>query len=146
MKKLFFAALSLAASTAFAEQVVVMERSVPLIYNGYSQVSTRFYMDQKSGQGYVKANVTERRHYGGRHGGMTYTNLFTDQVSVPGLILMGDQAVYQGAEGNVVCGTMGVSRVFKVPTLYLSGNCTLSSVLVRENRNSNKLIVTLTTK
>lgn len=145
MKKLFLAALSLAASTAFAEQVVVMEKSVPLVYDGYSQVSTRFYMDQKSGEGYVKVMVIERRHYG-RNGGRTYTAIFADQEKVPGLVLMGDQAVYQGAEGNVVCGTMGVSRVLKVPTLYLSGNCSFSYVLKRESRDSNKLIVTLTTK
>lgn len=147
MKKLILAALALTASNVFAaEQVVVMEATVPVIYNTNSYAQTNFYMDQQTGLGYVNAYVSESVPRHPQDGGPSYSRTFSNKVQVPGLVLMGDQAVYQGATGNVVCGTMGVSRVFKVPTLFLSGDCVLSSVLMKDGKNSKKLIVTLTTK
>jgi hypothetical protein len=71
----------------------------------------------------------------------TQVLVFSGLKKIDGLMLMGDQAVYHSAQGNIVCGTMGESRVLKVPTLYLSGNCSLSSKIT-----GNKLTVTLTTK
>ena len=57
----------------------------------------------------------------------------------------GDDVIYQGAEGDVVCGTMGRSRVFRVPTFYLSGKCDLEGTIVKEN-GMNKLSVKFKTK
>lgn len=147
MKKLILATLALTASTVFASEVVVLDKDVRYYNDTHFQVGTRFYMDQESGQGYVKAFVSERRsHYRGRGDfEISYYPLLSETVKVEGLVLMGDQAVYQGAEGNVVCGTMGVSRVFKVPTLYLTGNCKLSGAIRREGRD-NKVLVKLITK
>jgi len=148
MKKLILAALALTASSVFASDVIVLDKEVRYYNNTHFQVATRFYMDQESGQGYVKASVAERRtQYRGRGDTeVSYHTIFSETVKVDGLMLMGDQAVYQGAEGNVVCGTMGVSRVFKVPTLYLSGNCNLDSTFVKVNRSTRRLTVTLKTK
>ena len=148
MKKLILAALALTASTVFASEVVVLDKDVQYYNDAHFQISTRFYMDQESGQGYVKAFVAERRsQYRGRgESEVSYHTIFSDTVKVDGLVLMGDQAVYQGAEGNVVCGTMGTSRVFKVPTLYLTGNCNLDSTFVKVSRGTRKLTVTLKTK
>ena len=148
MKKLILAALALTSSTVFAGQVTVLEAKVPVIESSNQTATTRFYMDQKTGQGYVKAIVTERifDHHPNRDNGPSTIQVFSETVKVDGLVLMGDQAVYQGAEGNVVCGTMGTSRVFKVPTLYLSGDCVLTSTLMRDGRKSKKLVVTLITK
>ena len=146
MKKLILAALTLAASTVYAaDQVIVLEAKVPVIYDTNSKAEASFYMDQTTGQGFVKAIVTESIPRHPQDGGPSYSRTFSDKVQVPGLVLMGDQAVYQGASGNVVCGTMGVSRVFKVPTLYLNGNCKLNGKIVRTNTET-KLVVTLTTK
>lgn len=148
MKKLILAALALTSSTVFAGQVTVLEAKVRIVETSNQNATARFYMDQKTGQGYVKASVTERLY--GRHPNRdnesTTITVYSETVKVDGLVLMGDQAVYQGAEGNVVCGTMGVSRVFKVPTLYLSGDCALTSTLMRDGRRASKLIVTLITK
>lgn len=148
MKKLIMAVLALSASTVFASEVVVLEKDVRYYNDTHFQVGTRFYMDQESGQGYVKAFVSERRsHYRGRgESEVSYYTLLSETVKVEGLMLMGNQAVYQGAEGNVVCGTMGTSRVFKVPTLKLTGNCNLDATFVKGNRGTGKLTVTLQTK
>lgn len=145
MKKFFLAALALTASTVYAEQIVVMEAKITSSWGSNLDVQTNFYMDQATGQGYVKARVNQIVRTHPREGGPNHVTVFSDKVSVPNLVLMGNDAVYQGAGGNVVCGTMGVSRVFKVPTLYLSGNCVLSSVILRDGRK-NKLVVSLTTK
>lgn len=148
MKSLFLSALAFSASTAFAGQIIVMEAKVPVIFNNHQDVSTRFYMDQQTGQGYVKATVNERvqNHHPRSNRGPSSRQVFSEMVKVEGLMLMGDQAVYHGSAGNVVCGTMGESRFFKVPTLYLSGDCSLSSTLVNEGGRSKKLTVTMTTK
>ena len=162
MKKLILGILVLAASVVNAAEVVVTESTIPYS-RGRTFVESRFFMDTKTGEGFVKVSVNEEifdyynpggwcnydpygRCYPGPHTSQRrIVQIFSDKVKVEGLMLMGDQAVYQGAEGNVVCGTMGVSRVFKVPTLYLTGNCKLSGVIRREGRD-NKVQVKLITK
>ncbi len=74
-----------------------------------------------------------------------YRTIMTDKVKIPGLTMNGDEVIYQGADGDVVCGTMGRSRVFRVPTFYLSGKCELVGRVLRGS-GSNKLIVTFKTK
>lgn len=163
MKKFILGALVLVSSVVNAAEVVVLESKLPYVQQNRAFVETRFYMDTKTGEGYVKAAVNEERFdnfpgtgwcsydpYGRCYPGPHTTQrrivqIFSDKVKVEGLVLMGDQAVYQSAEGNVVCGTMGVSRVFKVPTLYLSGNCKLSGAISREGRDQI-LVVKLITK
>ena len=51
--------------------------------------------------------------------------ILTNKVKIAGVTMNGDDVIFQGADGDVVCGTMGRSRVFRVPTFYLSGNCKL---------------------
>jgi hypothetical protein len=157
MKKFMILALTLVTSIANAASVVVMEADLPLT-TGMTLSNTRFYMDTKTGEGFVKALVSETRYTWTGNGWCTldpYNRcfphhnqpmptqvlVFSGLKKIDGLMLMGDQAVYHSAQGNIVCGTMGESRVLKVPTLYLSGNCSLSSKIT-----GNKLTVTLTTK
>jgi hypothetical protein len=155
MKKFMILALALITSFANASSVVVMEAELP-VTNGQNLVDTRFFMDTKTGEGFVKAVVSEVRYtwpnwcphdpYGrcfpqDQRPMPTQVMIFNGSKKIDGLMLMGDQAVYQSAQGNIVCGTMGISRIFKVPTLYLSGNCSLSSKI-----SGKKLTVTLTTK
>lgn len=49
------------------------------------------------------------------------------------MTMNGDDVIYQSAEGDVVCGTMGKSRVFRVPTFYLAGKCDLVGTIYNEN-------------
>lgn len=162
MKKFILLALVVLASAAQAAEVVVMEASLSLVNESRALVDTRFYMDTKTGEGFVKATVAEERFnrfpqewcsydpYGrcipqNRFPQPTLETVFSDSKKIDGLMLMGDQAVYHSAEGNVVCGTMGVSRILKVPTLYLSGNCKLESSIVKDGFN-RKLVIKLKTK
>jgi hypothetical protein len=54
-----------------------------------------------------------------------YNSILTDKVKIEGMTMNGDEVIYQGAEGDVVCGKMGKSRVFRVKTFFLSGKCEL---------------------
>jgi hypothetical protein len=164
MKKFLVAFLVLASMAVNAAEVVVLEAELPVINRAGALVDTRFYMDLKTGEGFVKAAVSEQRYtdFPGNtwcsydQWGRCIPNqrpfptpiqvlVFSDTVKVEGLMLMGDQAVYTGAEGNVICGTIKPSRILKVPTLYLSGNCDLDGKIVK-NGNNSKLVVTLKTK
>lgn len=162
MKNFILAAFVLASSAVNAAEVVIVDANLPVINEARALVDTRFFMDTKTGEGFVKVAVSEERFTHFPHNICTYDQygrcfpsnhrpmptqvmVYSDTVKVDGLMLMGDQAVYQSAEGNVVCGTMGLSRVFKVPTLYLSGNCSLSADIVR-TRHSSKIVVKLKTK
>ncbi len=174
MKKVIIASLVL-ASTAFAQasDVTVLSTTVPAT-RGLTTVDTKFYIDTEMKEAYAKINVDEQvtvyvrdcsGGYGpgprpgpgypgpGYPGGAycrtvpqtQYRNVLTDKVKIEGMTMNGDDVIYQGAEGDVVCGTMGRSRVFRVPTFYLSGKCDLVGTIVRENR-MNKLTVKFTTK
>ncbi len=158
MKKFILAALVVVASVAQAAEVVVLEANLSVVPRGPEVASSKFYMDTKTGEGFVKASVSEEittwttttwctSSYCTTHPVPTRTlnQIFSETVKIEGLTLMGDDAVYQGAEGNVVCGTMRPSRIFRVPTLYLSGNCKLESKILRSGL-SGKLVVTLRTK
>ncbi|MFP5385604.1 MAG: hypothetical protein ACLGHN_05955 [Bacteriovoracia bacterium] len=155
MKKMLMAALFVFSSVAFAGEVTVLETEVPRLHSrDRSTVDSRFYIDTESRKGYVKVKVSKEiwnhhRHFPhrGRHDRHfpSYVTVFEDTVKVDNLVLEGDQVMYYGAEGAVNCGTMGVSRVFKIPTLYLSGNCKLSGNIMRDGVEK-KLIVTMKTK
>jgi hypothetical protein len=71
----------------------------------------------------------------------SYRNILTDKVKIEGMTMNGNDVIYQSAMGDVVCGYMGVSRVFRIPTFYLSGKCDLVGKIV-----GNKLTVTFRTK
>jgi hypothetical protein len=55
--------------------------------------------------------------------------VLTNKVKIAGMTMNGDDVIFQGADGDVVCGKMGRSRIFKVPTFYLSGNCKLEGTI-----------------
>lgn len=65
--------------------------------------------------------------------------VLTDKVKIVDVTMNGDDVIYQGADGDVVCGSMGRSRVFRVPTFYLSGKCSLEGKVVSED--GKKLLV-----
>lgn len=159
MKKMFFAVLMVAASVVNAAEVTVLEAALPHARSFRTDVDTRFFVDTDSREGFVKVLVTEERTVYRPHGGncrmgncfpdsfpTTVTRtLLRETVKVDGLMLMDDKVVFHAPEGEVECGTLGVSRVFKRPTIYLSGKCELDEKVV-ETREGSKLVVTLKTK
>lgn len=172
MKKFVFAILVLCSAIANAAVVPVLEAELPAL-RGQAFADARFHMDTQTTEGFVKVSVVEEEviyHHGrydfchwdrGPYGpgpwGPRYrrcyppmpttirTNVLKDTVKVEGLTLAGKKIVYQGENGEVDCGTLGVSRVLRVPTLYLNGNCTLEARLSGP-RHRSKVVVTLKTK
>lgn len=151
MKKLMIASLILGASLAQAAEVTVLEANVRGLETYYPRVHTQFYMDQTTGDGFAKVAVVEDRPYmdwsynrGGHRVPEHRTRsvvVFQETVKIDGLMLMDDKVIYHGEDGDVDCGTMGVSRIFRRPTIYLSGNCKLSGKMSR-----NQLTLKLKTK
>lgn len=74
-----------------------------------------------------------------------YNTVLADKVKIEGITMNGDDVIYQGDNGDVVCGTMGRSRVFRVPTFYLSGKCDLDGKVTVQN-GQKVLVVKFTTK
>lgn len=156
MKKFLIAALVSFSSLAFSSEVVLMEQSMPVMSSSFhTYADARFHMDMQTGEGFVKVSVTEDRwimtgHYdtNGRwypHRTPMPVTVFSDTIKVQGLMMVDKKVIYQGPQGEVNCGKMGVSRVLKVPTLYLNGNCSLSARLT--GRWSDQMLkVTLSTK
>ena len=156
MKKLILAFLVLSVSIVHAAEVTILEAEVPRLESFNTMVDSRFQMNQSTGEGFVQVTVTENRpQWGGGHydqWGRHYPHrtempvvVFQDTVKVDGLMLMNDEVVYHGTEGDVICGKMGLSRIFKRPTIYLNGNCKLTGRLSGRTFQK-KVIVTLKTK
>ena len=156
MRHFLILALFIISGTALAGEVVLLEKNIPARSSSYhSYADARFYMDTQSKDGFVKVSVTEDHwimtgHYdtNGRwypHRTPMPMTIFSQTIKVDGLMMVDDKVIYQGAEGEVECGKMGLSRVLKVPTLYLNGNCSLSARLTG-SWNDRMLTVTLSTK
>ncbi len=155
MKKFILALMLVCTGIVNAAEVTVMNENVLGLGSYFSTVDARFIIDQTSGEGFVKVTVTEERpDRGGWYDqyGRWYPNrmpipvvVFQETAKIDGLTLVGDQVIYQGAEGDVDCGKMGVSRVFKKPTFYLNGNCKLSGS-IKNTRTSSNVVVVLKTK
>ena len=162
MKKVIIASLVL-ASTAFAHasDVTVLTTNLPAT-RGITTVDTKFHIDTNMKEAFAKINVDEQttilvqdcsggygggyRYPGPRYPGPSYPgrycrtipqtqyrSILSDKVKIEGMTMNGDDVIYQSAEGDVVCGTMGKSRVFRIPTFYLSGKCDLVGTIYNEN-------------
>lgn len=51
--------------------------------------------------------------------------IFSETVKIEGMTMNGDDVIFQGQNGDVVCGKMGFSRILKKPTFFLSGKCSI---------------------
>jgi hypothetical protein len=152
MKKMFIAVLVFATTLVNAAEVTVLETELYTGMDSYNTyVQSSFYMDQQTGEGYVKVSVVEQYSIpntdprGPWNRNTVLRQIFQDTVKVEGLELVGDKVIFTTPEREVDCGTMGVSRVFKRPTIYLSGNCDLRGRTVG-HWHKRKLVVTLKTK
>ena len=135
MKRLVILTLALASTLANAEVVKIVDAT--LSHSGSTSTFSRFFMDQNSGEGYAQVATT----YYPASSDDVPSIIFSKTVKIENLMLMGDQVVYRGTEGDVNCGTLGVSRIFKKPTLNLTGNC-----LFKTKTDGNKLEVFFVTK
>lgn len=139
--KTFLVSFVMLTSVAFGAETTLLKTKVSGS-SSVNKIESRFVIDDVTGEGSVAVKVS-RRQSGkpGAGGPVIYRALFNKTVKVEGLSLLGDKLVYAGEEGDVECGTLGESRVFKVPTIYLSGNCSIVSKIVKK-----ELTVKLITK
>lgn len=161
MKSLLLSLALMASSFSFASETVrVLENGIPHSTN-YTTSSAKFFMDKASSLGYAQVEVSE--HYQVIHwvdhcvsnGDPRFPRVFCQRVPrteerirtiyehtelIPNLVLEGDKIIYNGENGAVDCGKLGVSRVFKRPTLYLNGKCQLQSK-IEFDRADKKVVV-----
>lgn len=146
--------LASTSALAFANEVTLLVKTLP-ITRGLLNVDSRFSIDTDMKEGFAKVLVSEQyieyvqRCNGGYPTGpicttypeTRYRTVLTEKVKIEGMTMNGDDVIYQGTEGDVLCGTMKPSRVFRVPTLYLTGKCDLESRI-----SNNNLVVKFKTK
>lgn len=156
MKKLFIAALVLCSTLVHASEVTVFEAAIYLGPSFRTYVDTSFQMNTTTKEGFVQVSVIEERPgmANGYYDSMgrwlpynqpTHFTILSEKVKVENLVLDGNRVVYHSEEGEVECGTLGVSRVLKKPTIYLSGKCELEGTIIR-GRHDQKVVVKLKTK
>ncbi len=146
MKALFFS-LILAASTSFAAEMVVID--VPAGHSkAHDSHSVKFVIDQETGNGSAVLSV-DRKHEDcfydsetGRDCTSWYSNLVSAKEVIVGIDVVDKKVTF---EDRLDCGKMGVSRIFKVPTFFMTGNCTLSFERVKTN-GEKRIVVKLLTK
>lgn len=165
MKKFFFALL--VSAPVFAAEVVVID--IPAVdLRGADRIESRFIVNEAAGTVDAKMTATEtvvtcmgpigypgpyyphpgpwdRGGYGGgyyRQNCMTSVReLFTQTEEIAGMTVADKVVSFNGLN----CGKMGVSRVLKVPTFFMNGNCKLVDQTVRIN-GERRLQVKLITK
>lgn len=156
MKKFLLAIFM--STGAFAGELLVMDIPAQDVRSA-DRIDSRFVVNEEMGT--VSAQLRASRtyvqctgpigggHYGphGRYGHprrhcMTYERIILSMTEeIPGMTVVDKIVSIDGT----VCGKMGLSRIFKVPTFFLSGSCKLSEKFVREN-GERKLQVKLITK
>jgi hypothetical protein len=165
MKKFFFALII--SAPAFAAEVVVMDIPARDLL-GATRIETRFDVNEAAGTVDAKMRATETftsciggpigypgpyypypdGHYGGNYDGY-YRNtcmssereLMTVTEEIAGMTVV-DKVV---SINGTVCGKMGLSRVFKIPTFFMNGKCKLAHNMTRVN-GEKRLLVKLLTK
>lgn len=155
MKK--FVLLSCFISTCtLAESVKVLEVQIPEASQSDKATKT-FRIDETTGEGSIDVKIEHLEWETTQdlspvscyptscvpnHGidiHPVYKTIFTERVQVEGLMVHGDRFIYSGKSGDVNCGKLKQSRVFKTPTIHLNGKCKISSKLDRKGNLSVNL-------
>lgn len=166
MKALIALFTLMTSSLAFSAETVRVFEDVASYTANPTRSEAKFYLDKESGLGYAQIIVKEGiptlepvrtcvefdqngpnrsrclRWVEYTDTTYNYRKVYEHTELIPDLILEGNKILYNTKSGVVDCGTLGVSRIFKVPTLYLNGKCTLKSKIVQE-RAVKKVIVDL---
>ena len=153
MKKFVFLTLVLLTGPAMAERITLLDTRVPVGYNSYA--TSKFYMDTQSEQGFAQVRVMEEyldRYPGGgmrcdRYGCYPAPApiprlrvIYSDTIEIDNLKLVDKEMIYSDGQREINCGKLGISRVLRKPTLYLTGNCKLVESL-RYDRLTVSLLI-----
>lgn len=156
MKKFLFAILI--STQAFAGEVLVMDVPAEDVRSS-DRIDSKFVVNEELGtvsaelrasRAFVQCTGPVGGGYYGPHGRvgyprnqcMTYERtILKIAEEIPSMTVIDKVVSIDG----IVCGKMGLSRIFKVPTFYLNGSCKLSENFVRQN-GERRLQVKLITK
>ena len=122
---------SLAVSAAELKVIDVPSTKMP-----YGHVDTKFEVNLKEGTAGVSATFKKVRPR--KHPRIQVTSF---ESIVPELSMVGDDLMLDIDGTSVTCGTMGITRVFKLPVLKLNGNCLLESKRVKTNKGTRFQVV-----
>ena len=132
MKALLLTIALVTSFSAFAAELTVLK-----IADTRGSISTRFEVNLEDGTAGVSATIA-RRAGSSRN---RHTSYKTFETVVAELSLNGKDLEFNKDGVSTVCGTMSVTRVFKIPTLILSGKCDLEA-----SRVNGKILVKLITE
>lgn len=130
MKSFILVTTLLASICASAAEVSVMDINNSKAVN--AQLSSRFEVNLEDGTAGVSVSATKWV----RRGREKVAKTVTFEKLVPELALVNDKLML----GDIDCGTMGETRVFRRPVLNLSGKCDI--VTKREGKTVKVSIVT----
>ncbi len=124
MKSLILVTCLFASMAVSAGELTVID--VPSLKMPFGHYDTKFEVNLKEGTAGV--SVTHKKVRPGKHPRVRYT---TFEEIVPELSMVGDDLVLDIDGSSIICGTMGVTNVFKLPVLKLNGNCLLKTQKVK---------------
>ncbi len=130
MKSFILITTLLASICVSAAEVSVMDINSSKVVN--AQLSSRFEVNLQDGSAGVSVSATKWI----RRGREKVAKTVTFEKLVPELALVNDKLML----GDIECGTMGETRVFRRPVLNLSGKCDI--VTKREGKTVKVSIVT----
>ncbi len=139
--KNFFALMLLISQVAFAGELVVFEKPI-FEMPTFQDSDAIFQVNQTTSEGYLRltaSRLQRRRLCSGPVGerdclpDLWMEVVFSQNVAVPDLRLEGDKLIYRGPMGSVECATLGRSRVFRRPTLFMSGACEAKTAVVKKD-------------
>lgn len=136
MKKFIVLMLALSATLASAGEITVGEVSASRVVG--ARISTRFVVNQDGTAGVA---LDSKRHTHRDH-----TVRRTTVVEVPELSLVGGTLTLTVDGATTDCGTMGESRVLRLPVLTLSGNCSTKAVKMRNAAGKKVVRISIITK
>ncbi len=120
MKSLILVATLFASLAVSAGELKVID--VPSMKMPMGHINTKFTVDFKEGT--VGVTATHKKTRPGKH---PRTQVTSFEAIVPELSMVGDDLVLDVDGTSIICGTMGVTNVFKLPVLKLNGNCSLET-------------------
>lgn len=134
MKRLVIITSLFASLAVSAGELKVID--VPSLKMPHGYVDSKFEVNLKEGTAGVVA--THKKTRPGKHPRYRYT---TFEAIVPELSLVGDELILTVDGSTVVCGTMGVTNILKLPVLKLNGKCVLKEKRVKSAKGKRFQVV-----
>ena len=115
MKAITIVLLVLFTNLTFAYEELVFDGNQRDFSRGSGHFTSSFYVINESGEAGVKVTFNRDRD--------DFIDTYDKFFPMKNMFMEGNKLMINLDGEMIECGTMGESRIFKIPTLYLSGNC-----------------------